>query len=303
MSELTRSDGVSDVTLSDGELAATFVPEVNLVCSSLRHRGEELLGQRSGLAAYRERGSTFGIPLLYPWANRLAAWDYELAGRRVELAGSDLVRADPDTGLPIHGIRPAALAWEVVDQQPDRLEAVLNFDTEPLLSVFPVPHRARYRAAVRDQTLSVRITVEGDEVPVSLGLHPYFELPGVERADLLLALPVRRRDVLGADGIPTGETDAVAPHELDGPIAGRTFDAACPELEPEPRFAIEAPDRRIELRYGPGFPVAQLYVPPDKPFLAIEPMSAPVNALRSGEGLQWARSTRPFEAEFSISVA
>ena len=38
---------------------------------SLTHRGEELLGQRGGLPAYRERGATFGIPLLHPWANRL----------------------------------------------------------------------------------------------------------------------------------------------------------------------------------------------------------------------------------------
>ena len=41
---------------------------------SLRHRGDELLAQNAGVDAYAERGKTMGIPLLYPWANRLAGF-------------------------------------------------------------------------------------------------------------------------------------------------------------------------------------------------------------------------------------
>jgi aldose 1-epimerase len=53
-------------------LEATFVPGAGMICSSLRHRGDELLAQNAGVAAYARRGKTMGIPLLYPWANRLA---------------------------------------------------------------------------------------------------------------------------------------------------------------------------------------------------------------------------------------
>ena len=59
------------VTISSPELQATFVPGAAMLCSSLRHEGDELLAQRSGVHAYAEHGSTMGIPLLYPWANRL----------------------------------------------------------------------------------------------------------------------------------------------------------------------------------------------------------------------------------------
>ena len=69
-----------------GELEAEFVPEAGMVCSSLRHRGEELLGQRGGLARYVAERSTMGIPLLHPWANRLGAERFEVAGREVDLA-------------------------------------------------------------------------------------------------------------------------------------------------------------------------------------------------------------------------
>ncbi len=51
-----------------------------MICCSLRHRGEELLAQVGGLAEYEHDGHTMGIPLLYPWANRLAAFDYGPAG-------------------------------------------------------------------------------------------------------------------------------------------------------------------------------------------------------------------------------
>ena len=73
--------------LRAGELEATFHPELGMVGSSLRHRGEELLGQRGGLAKYASAGSSFGIPLLHPWANRLGSWEYgqvKLDGDRCE---------------------------------------------------------------------------------------------------------------------------------------------------------------------------------------------------------------------------
>src|SRR5204862_2557775 len=102
------------VDLTAGRLRAAFAPEVGMIGCSLADGGEELLGQRGGLAAYRERGSTFGIPLLYPWANRLA--------REV---GSDLVRRDPN-GLPIHGLLAAYPRWELRDQTTDWLAARLD---------------------------------------------------------------------------------------------------------------------------------------------------------------------------------
>ena len=44
-----------------------------MVCTSLADDGFEFLGQRRGLNAYVTNGKTMGIPILYPWANRLSA--------------------------------------------------------------------------------------------------------------------------------------------------------------------------------------------------------------------------------------
>ena len=59
-----------------GPLEATFVPSAGMLCSSLRSSSRELLAENAGVRAYAQRGKTMGIPLLYPWANRLAGFGY-----------------------------------------------------------------------------------------------------------------------------------------------------------------------------------------------------------------------------------
>src|SRR5437870_12250205 len=110
-------DGHATVLLrsEDARVEAEFAPQIGMICCSLRHAGEELLAQRGGLTRYAEVGSTMGIPLLYPWANRLSGFSYEAAGRRVDLdPDSPLLRKDPN-GLPIHGLLNASPHWVVSD--------------------------------------------------------------------------------------------------------------------------------------------------------------------------------------------
>ena len=76
-------EGVSALTLAtDAGLEAAFVSSAGMVGCSLRDHGEELLGQRGALRHYIEQRSTMGIPLLYPWANRVAETRFPVAGNR-----------------------------------------------------------------------------------------------------------------------------------------------------------------------------------------------------------------------------
>lgn len=75
------------VVLTDpaSALTATFVPSAGMICTSLADGGVELLGQRRGLQAYLDNGKTMGIPILYPWANRLSTNTYDVGGGAVTL--------------------------------------------------------------------------------------------------------------------------------------------------------------------------------------------------------------------------
>ena len=99
------------VTLRDpsSSLTATYVPAAGMICTSLADDGVEFLGQRRGLDAYVTDGKTMGIPLLYPWANRLSASTYEIDGTVVSLTvGTDGVRADDQR--PAHPRRACGLS-------------------------------------------------------------------------------------------------------------------------------------------------------------------------------------------------
>ena len=82
---------LESVTLRDpsSSLTATYVPVAGMICTSLADHGVEILGQRRGLNAYVTNGKTMGIPILYPWANRLSANNYGIDGAVVSLTSGD----------------------------------------------------------------------------------------------------------------------------------------------------------------------------------------------------------------------
>jgi galactose mutarotase-like enzyme len=212
-------DGLDAIALAspDAQLEAAFVPEAGMVGCSLLHRGEELLGQRGGLARYVAERSTMGIPLLHPWANRLGARRFEVLGREVDLqAAEPPPSTDPD-GLPIHGLLAAARGWQVVRRESSdeggAIEARFDFAREGLLGAFPFPHELGIDVMLAGPTLTISTSVvaTGDvPVPVSFGFHPYFQLPALDRADWEVEVPVRERLLLDDRMLPTGDRAAAA---------------------------------------------------------------------------------------------
>jgi galactose mutarotase-like enzyme len=299
-----------EITIADpdGTLEATFIPEAGMIGSSLRHEGEELFDQRDGLVPYVDHGSTFGLPLLHPWANRVSGWDFELAGRRVVLdPDSPITHRDGATGTAIHGLLTASTDWVLVDADKHTLTAELDFGAVPAyIAAFPFPHRVRYVASIREATLTVAFTVIGGDsgpVPISFGFHPYLTLPGSDRRGWHVEIPAARQALIDERMIPDGATAAIGVGELDGPLGERTFDTSYDRLhEPAPAFVVADERRRLTLTHIYGYPVAQVYAPEASQFICFEPMTAPVDALISGDGLRWVQPGEEFEAIFTISV-
>jgi aldose 1-epimerase len=300
-------EGFAAATIAgaDGQLEATFVPGAGMVCCSLRHRGAELLAQRHGVRAYAERGRTMGVPLLHPWANRLAGWDYPGPRGPVVLSPGDPLLTRDANGLPIHGALPGALAWELLDGDAETLRARLAWERDDLLAIFPWRHALELRAQVASATLTIETTVRAGEgaepVPISFGFHPYLAPPAGERAEWEVELPVSRRLTLDGQMIPTGASEPFAPARFA--LADSAWDDAFAGLTAPPRFSLQAGATRFELDLLRGWSNAQLYAPTGERFVCFEPMTAPANALRSREGLRRLAPGESFKAAFAIAIA
>jgi galactose mutarotase-like enzyme len=294
------------ITLRDpsSPLTATFVPNAGMIGTSLSDDGVELLGQLRGLETYVSKHKTFGIPILYPWANRLSGNGYGVEGAVVTLTpGTGGVRTDQH-GVPIHGALAGYPDWQVTTQLESRLTAELDYGARPgLLASFPFPHLLTLDITLSDRTLTVLTTVTattGARVPLCFGFHPYLQLPDVPRAHWQIETPAMRFLPVNAWGIPTGETqDRPRAKEL---LGDKTLDDGFDDVPPGAVFAVSGGGRRIEVHFDEGYPAAQIFAPGDDDVICFEPMTAPTDALRRG-GYRVARQGEPGVAQFSIRVA
>jgi galactose mutarotase-like enzyme len=287
-----------------GALEATFMPRLGMLGWSLRHQGEELLGHPVTLDQYAQTGHPTGIPLLHPWANRLASPEYEIAGRRVTLdMNAPNVLKDPN-GLAIHGLAATSPHWQMVEAGPSLIRARLDYAAWPELERgFPFPHLLELTAELSDERLEIatELVPTGElPVPVAFGFHPYLRLPGLPREQWWVELPVTSRMELDARMLPTGRSEPV--RIPPGPLGERSYDDAFDGLDDPPEFVLAGAHRRLHVRFLEGYRFAQVYAPPGSDFIAFEPMTAPGNPFESERTLLAQPGSR-YRARFEIGVA
>ena len=141
---------------------------------------------------------------------------------------------------------------------------------------------------LRSDSFTLRITVRnagGEILPMGIGWHPYFNLPSLRREQARLHVPARRRTLVNDydEVLPTGEVVPVAgtPYDFSQP-GGRAMgdlylDDCFVDLEaPAGEVTAEVidPVSHYGVRVVAGAPpvrAIQVYAPPDKPFIVVEP--------------------------------
>lgn len=299
---------------SPSNVTVTFIPGAGMVGSSLTHEGEELLGMRAGLAAYRESGKTFGIPLLAPWANRLAVREFN--GIELVTEGTPGVHLDAN-GLPIHGLLAGCPDWRITraevggegDDEGAWLVADLDFNaSRPEFPAFPFPHLITVAVHLVDAKVEIwtSVTATGElEVPIAFGWHPYFAPPGGNRADWTGSKPFTHKLKLNSEFVPTGEVKRgpVEVNPLGDPAdGGIVLDDLYSDVVAGTTAWIEGGNRRITLSYDFGYDYAVLYAPADQALVAIEPMSAPTDPLAGHFPIKTALPGQTYTARYGIHV-
>jgi galactose mutarotase-like enzyme len=96
--------------------------------------------------------------------------------------------------------------------------------------------------------------------------------------------------------IPTGAEERERAE--DEPIGDRTVDQGY-ALADDRRFALAGRGVHIDVELDAGYSFGQVWIPPGRTFACIEPMTAPTNALRTGDHAT-ATPEEPYSATYAL---
>ncbi|QDE33696.1 aldose 1-epimerase family protein [Microbacterium foliorum] len=147
--------------------------------------------------------------------------------------------------------------------------------------------------------------------PVALGTHPFVTIGDVDPHELVLRVPAQTAVTTDERMLPTGTHPADAALRDGVRLGDLTLDTGFTGLERDAdglvRHSLTAPDgRRLTLWQGAGFDFVQVYTTDKYPgqslAVAIEPMTAPADALNSGIGLRRLNPGETWTLEWGITL-
>ncbi len=229
-----------------------------------------------------------GMPL-YPFPNRLAGGKFTWNGKEYSFPVND--KAGPNA---LHGLS-RELSMNITHHELHDVTAyvICSYSETGLHQGYPFPFT--FEMAIRldySGSLEVEMRMRNDgnqAIPAGFGWHPYYKVDD-RLQDMVMDMPPVKKVLVDEYLIPTGDKSPF--DHFAKPTAIGNFDLdTCFAVEGENGKAqLTLHGSKAKLRYwqetGPGkFNFLQLYTPPDRQSIAIEPMTCNIDAFNNGEGL------------------
>lgn len=260
------------------------------------------------LREFARQPKTGGIPLLYPFANRLRGDRCLWRGTAMDVSAVPGLKRDAN-GLPIHGSLVRFGGWSSVVTAAGDLataEATLEWtESLPFFGGFPFLHRLSIRYELSEGSVRVitRVEPRSGPMPVAFGWHPYLAFPTAQRRETLLHLPAREHIELDPLMLPAREHGhlVVNGQHATGSctLSGHVFDDLF-RVGESAVAGVHPPLGGARLTFEGGYRFLQVYAPEDAGFACLEPMVAPGAALSDAVDLATATPEAPFEAVFAL---
>jgi aldose 1-epimerase len=236
-----------------------------------------------------------GQPLL-PWPNRLRDGQYTFGEQKLQLPIEEVERHNA-----MHGLT-RWLNWHAIDQSTDHVTLELVLHPRP---GYPFTLQLQIDYALGDAGLTVRTTARNvgqTALPFGAGQHPYFSVgtPSVDAATLQIGAS-GRLELDPERRLPTGRILPVANTDLDfrspRPIGPLVLDDCFCQLARDAdgrarvRLSSSETGTSLTVWMGEHYGYAQVFsgdtLVPERRLngLAIEPMTCPPDAFRSGTDL------------------
>ncbi|HEU0207262.1 MAG TPA: aldose 1-epimerase family protein [Pseudolysinimonas sp.] len=272
--------------------------EIGSVAAVLRSLTVEGADLTLPIPADRAPAMCNGI-ILSPWPNRVRAGRWMLDGEPQQL---DIT--EPARGGALHGLLQFA-DHEATEQRPDAVTLTATIYPQhgwPFL----VETWVRYELESDGLTVTHGArNLSTARAPYATGSHPYLRVGGAPIAELELTVPASTYFAVDEQLNPTGEVDVTGtPYDVRTPhrVGDLAFDTAFGGVQHADVVNgrgdvawLTAPDgSRTTLWQSTDWGYVQVFTTHEMPgsdgpidAIAIEPMTAPPDALNSGRGLIW----------------
>lgn len=274
------------ITLRHGDLRAVVV-RTGAALIDLQHAGRPLI---AGHAAGESPVGYQGV-VLAPWPNRIGDGRYSFQGREYQL-----VLTEPDRGNALHGL-VQDVPWTPVDHAGDAVRLVHRLRPTP---GYPFALDLAVDYTLTDTGLSFRLTatnVGDDAAPYGGSFHPYL-VAGSGRTgvdDWILTSPASRSLAVDPERLLPGILGTEARLDFREPtkLAGVEVDHAFTDIAFDKNglarlTLVDADGVGASMTWDHSCPWLQLCIPGDRfprltrQALAVEPMTCPPDAFRSG---------------------
>ncbi len=244
--------------------------------------------------------------ILLPFPNRLDGGQYTWEGKAYQFDINDT-----QTNNAIHGFvsdQPMEITEISLDNDQAMVHCMYQYEGQQKAYPFPFTFSVKYQISDKN-TFEVTFFLSNEgkaPMPVGIGWHPYFRL--TEKLDDM-HLNFTGCELIGLDErmIPTGKRYEYDEFEKKRKIGATVLDNcfAIKNTE-EGRFQLQLHSDRGTIHYWQEtgerkFNFIQLFTPPNRRALAIEPMTCNINAFNNKEGLITLAPGEEMEASFGLS--
>lgn len=239
--------------------------------------------------------TTYASAVLFPFANRIKDGQYCFNGESFQLD-----RNNKEENNALHGLvydKP----FKVIQQsaQTNSAEVIMSYDYKQLEAGFPFPFTIQLKYTFTQKQVDLNVSVintSKDAFPFTIGWHPYFLSKNLDLS--VIRFESERKLNIGNRNIGL-DLEPIAPMESIT-LKDKSLDDCWKLKEDEVMF--ETPRYKLKLSSSKADNFLQLYTPPKKDIIAIEPTTGVSNSFNNNIGLGSLKPQEVYEITWTLNV-